>query len=60
MVKILVKVAPDVTHHLLECLNKLYGMMLTSLLYYQKFTTNLKEKGYKMNPFDPCIWNKMI
>lgn len=34
--------------------------MVASLLYYQKFTNSLRENGYKMNPYDPCVWNKTI
>lgn len=68
----LVKIAPEVygphmttdkrgnKQLLVECLNALYGTMVASLLYYQKFTNILKENGYKMNPYDPCVWNKTI
>lgn len=72
LVDILIKIAPDVykpyvmidkqgnKQLLMECLNALYGTMFASLLYYQKFTSSLKQHGYKMNPYDPCMWNKMI
>ena len=45
---------------LVECLNALYGTMVASLLYYQKFMTSLKDDGFVMNPYDPCVWNKML
>jgi hypothetical protein len=45
---------------LVECLNAIYGMMVASLLYYRKFARSLKIQGYTMNPYDPCVWNKMI
>ncbi len=45
---------------LVECLNAIYGTMVASLLYYRKFTTSLYKEGYRMNPFNPCVWNKMI
>ena len=72
LVDILVKIASEVyspfvttdrrgnKQILVECLNALYGTMVASLLYYQKFTTSLKENGYTMNPYDPCVWNKTI
>jgi hypothetical protein len=72
LVDILVKIAPEVygpfvttdrkgnKQILVECLNALYGTMVASLLYYQKFTTSLKDNGYEMNPYDPCVWNKTI
>ncbi len=72
MVDVLVKVAPSVygsyvstgkqgkKQLLVKCLNAIYGTMVASLLYYRKFTRSLKNQGYVMNPYDPCVWNKMI
>jgi hypothetical protein len=72
MVDVLVKVAPRVygpyvstdkegrKQLLVECLNTIYGTMVASLLSYHKFTRSLKNQGYVMNPYDPCVWNKMI
>jgi len=72
LVDMLVKIAPAVYKDyvstnkrgekqlLVECLNALYGTMVASLLYYQKFTTSLLNDGYKMNPYDACVWNKTI
>ena len=34
--------------------------MVASLLYYRKFTKSLTEIGFELNPYDPCIANKMI
>ena len=68
----LVKIAPDAYESyvtinkkenkqiLVKCLNALYGTMVASLLYYQKFTNSLTEKGFVMNPYDACMWNKQI
>ena len=44
----------------MECLNALYGTMVASLLYYEKFTKSLKANGYEMNLYDACVWNKVI
>jgi hypothetical protein len=72
MVDVLVKVAPKVygpyvstnkqgrKQLLVEFLNAIYRMMVASLLYYWKFTRSLKNRGYTMNPYDPCVGNKMI
>jgi hypothetical protein len=72
MVGVLVKVAPRVyspyvstdkqgrKQLLVEFLNAIYGMMVASLLYYCKFTRSLKNQGFVMNPYDPCVWNKII
>ncbi len=35
---------------LVECLNALYGAVVASLLYYEKFTNSLKKHGYMVNP----------
>ena len=72
MVDMFMKIAPDVYENyitidkkcnkqlLMECLNALYGTIVVGLLYHQKFTKSLKEQGYMMNPYNPCVWNKMI
>ncbi len=61
MADILVKVAPKVygpyvstdkqerNQFLVECLNAVYGTMVASLLYYQKFTRSLKNQGCTIN-----------
>ena len=38
----------------------MYGTMVTSLLYYRKFTNILTYIGFKINPYDPCVTNKII
>jgi hypothetical protein len=37
-----------------------YGMMKSALLFYRKLVADLKLLGYKVNPYDPCMANKMI
>ena len=42
-------------------LNKaLYGCVQSALLWYELFSTTLKEMGFELNPYDPCVANKMI
>ena len=41
-------------------LKALYGMILSSMLYYQKIRKDLESIGYKMNPYEPCVANKII
>ena len=72
LVDILVKIATDVYKDyvkvnnkgekqiLVECLNALYGTMMASLLYYQKFTARLEKAGFEINPYDPCVWNRNV
>ena len=43
-----------------QCQNALYGTMVASLIYYCKFTKSLTDIGFKINPYDPCVANKII
>jgi hypothetical protein len=45
---------------LVECYNAIYGTMVTGLLYYRKFSSSLKKRGFTANPYDPCVWNRDI
>jgi hypothetical protein len=45
---------------LVQCQNALYGTMVASLLYYRKFVKSLMDIDFVINPYDPCIANKMI
>jgi hypothetical protein len=72
LVDILVKIAPDVyksyittdkkgTKQLLvQCQKALYGTMVASLLYYRKFTKSLTSVRFKINPYNPCVANKIV
>jgi hypothetical protein len=35
-------------------------MMKSVLLFYRKPVLKLKEMGFEINPYDPCIANKMV
>jgi len=42
-------------------LNKaVYGTLLAEILFYTKLSEFLKGEGFKMNPYDPCCFTKMI
>ncbi len=45
---------------LVQCLNAIYGTMMAGLLYYGKFCKTLKREGFELNPYDPCVGNKMV
>jgi hypothetical protein len=45
---------------LVQCQNALYGTMVASLLYYHKFTKSLTSVGFEINPYDPCVANKIV
>ena len=38
----------------------LHGMMKSALLFYQKLVLELKSMGFVINPYDPCIANKIV
>ena len=45
---------------IIQCQNALYGTLVEILLYYRKFTKSLTDIGFKINPYDPCVANKII
>jgi hypothetical protein len=71
-VGILVEIAPDVYNSyvskdkkglkqlLVQCQNALYGTIVASLLYYRKLVNSLMDIDFVINPYDPCVANKMI
>jgi hypothetical protein len=40
--------------------NALYGCLRSALLSYQKLVGDLKLQGFELNPYYPCVVNKMI
>ena len=36
-----------------QCQNAIYGTMMSSMLYYQKFRKSLEMEGYEFNTYDP-------
>ncbi len=38
----------------------LYGMMKSAMLFYRKLVKELKEKGFEINPYNPCMANKLV
>ena len=42
-------------------LNKaLYGLLKSALLFYKKLVSELEDLGFKLNPYDPCVANRMV
>ncbi len=44
----------------LQLQKALYGMMKSALLFYRKLVSELKKMGFDINPYDPCVANKMV
>lgn len=38
----------------------IYGTMNVVLLAYKKLAKLFSEWGFVMNPYNPCVWNKMV
>ena len=38
----------------------LYGLLRSALLFYRKLVSDLEAYGFELNPYDPCVANKMI
>jgi len=44
----------------LRVLRALYGCLESALLWYNLYSTTLSKLGFKLNPYDLCVANKMI
>jgi hypothetical protein len=38
----------------------MYGLLRSALLFYRKLVGELEGKGFKLNPYDPCVANKTV
>jgi hypothetical protein len=43
-----------------QVLKAIYGMLQSALLFYKKLRNDLESIGFKINPYDPCVANRMI
>ena len=43
-----------------EDLNALYCIIKAALQFYLKFVKNLNSIGFELNPYDPCVANKIV
>jgi hypothetical protein len=41
-------------------LKALYGMLISSLLYYKKFRKDIESIGFDINPYDICVANRVV
>ena len=44
----------------LECTNVIYGTLKAAVLFYMKFKKDIEAQGFKINPYDRCVANKII
>ena len=45
---------------LVQCMNALYRSMIALVLFYKKLVGSLKENGFQLNPYDPCVANNIV
>ena len=45
---------------IVQWLNSIYGMMVASLIYYKKFLKTPKITVFQLNPYDPCVENRLV
>ena len=38
----------------------LYGCLILILLFYDRTVADMRSKGFDLNPYNPCVTNKMI
>jgi hypothetical protein len=43
-----------------KMLMALYGMLISSILYYKIFQKDIKSIGFKVNPYDICLANQTV
>ncbi len=72
LVDIMCKIAPDLYAPFVHVDSKgrkilylavtkaVYGMIQSPMLWYNKFVKDVTENGFKLNPYDPCVANKMV
>ena len=45
---------------IVQCTNVIYGTMVASLIYYNKFVKKLKRNGLQLNTYDICVVNSLL
>ena len=38
----------------------LYGLLKSALLFYKKLRGELEDMGFEVNPYDPCVANRIV
>ena len=41
-------------------LRAIYGLLISAILFYKKFRASIEKQGFEVNPYDPCVANKMV
>jgi hypothetical protein len=38
----------------------IYGPLVSAMLFYNRLVKDLQDIGFELNPYDPCVANKMV
>ena len=60
LAELMVKTDPKINRKYTSAKKALYSMMKSALLFYRKLIKELKEMGFEINPYDPCVANKIV
>ena len=72
LAELMVKVAPKIYRKFITINTKgkpvlyvqlekaVYGMMKSALQFYCKLVADITSLGFEINPYDPCVANKII
>jgi hypothetical protein len=72
LAELMVRVSPKIYHKFITINAKgksvlyvqlekaVYGMMKSALLFYHKLVTDLTSLSFEINPYNPCVANKLI
>jgi hypothetical protein len=72
LAELMVKTAPNIYRKFISLDNEdnsilyvklqkaLYGCLRSALLFYLKLVKDLEMEGYELNPYDPCVANKIV
>ena len=44
----------------LHIFRAIYGLLVSAILFYKKFRASIESQGFKVNPYDPCVANKLV
>ena len=44
----------------MHIIKAIYGLLVSAMLFYKKLAADLTKFGFEINPYDPCVANKMI
>ena len=38
----------------------IYNSLRLALLFYERLVVDIRDKGFELNPYNPCVTNKII